>query len=59
MNWSKSLLLYSYFFIFDQISLPFQSNRKQGKSCHKYNTSVKVIEQSKKVTKEYNLEHSK
>ena len=39
--------------------MAFQLNRNQGESCYKYNPSAKVIEQSKKVTKEYNLEHLK
>ena len=39
--------------------MAFPLNRNQGKSCYKYNPSAKVIEQSIKVTKEYNLEYLK
>ena len=38
--------------------ISFQLNRQQGESCHQYKPSSQVIAHSKKVTWEYNKEHS-
>ena len=39
--------------------LTFQLNRRQGENCFNYNPSIAVLKRSKKVTKEYNKEHSR
>ena len=38
--------------------ISFQLNRKQGETCYQYQPSESVISKSKKVTWEYNKEHS-